>query len=165
MGRGRKFTADRKWCNGCRHWHLLVDFSKDKATASGKQDYCKACNDGRGRRRDRGHPPVVDAPVFPVAPKVYAQGSGFIYVIGNEELGRYKIGIAKNVQKRLGVLKVSSPVSLVLVAKKEFQNVYEVERQIHQNLAQFNLHGEWFQLTREQAESVLNDNRGDCEGT
>jgi hypothetical protein len=123
MGRGRKFTSDRKWCNGCGHWHLFADFGDNKHTASGKQDYCKACHAGRSGQRDYGHPAALEEPVFPIAPEVKAKGAGFIYVIGNEELGRYKIGVAKNVQKRLVILRCSSPVPLNLVAQKGFQDV------------------------------------------
>jgi Recombination endonuclease VII len=49
MGRKRLFNEDEKWCPKCGQWLSLDAFDNNKASLSGKQDYCRLC-----------HSPMVD---------------------------------------------------------------------------------------------------------
>lgn len=76
---------------------------------------------------------------------------GFLYVIGNVEAGRYKIGVSTDVPKRLNALQIGSPLPLTLIGQKAVDDMFGTELEIHKRLADARLHGEWFQLTKAQA--------------
>ena len=74
-----------------------------------------------------------------------------VYVIGS---GSYvKIGIARDVRKRVSMLQISSPVPLTVIKLWECDDAYEVERRLHKKYAEFKTSGEWFAMP----ESVLRD--------
>ena len=68
----------------------------------------------------------------------------YIYAIECE--GFVKIGIAKDVHKRLSVAQVSSPFELKLLTKWLTNNAIEDEQALHDRLEQYHVRGEWFTL-------------------
>jgi hypothetical protein len=59
----------------------------------------------------------------------------------------YKIGIARDVLKRLRILQVGNPLEIILVASWEIDNVDSakaIEQSIHLRLKEYAVRGEWF---------------------
>lgn len=72
----------------------------------------------------------------------------FLYLVTNGKQD-YKIGVAKNPNKRLSQLNVGSPnrLSFVLLAKfDKAEQAIESEKIIHDQLSNKHLNGEWFTL-------------------
>ena len=163
MGRGKRFTEKVKWCNACKEWHLTTDFGNNKRNLSGLQDYCKWCQSLKsGVERDDPHPTKIEGFDFQQLCRQKVSRSktvepGHIYVIGNAKLRKYKVGVTKDVQKRLGNLLVACPVPLELVDSKSVDDMYNTERMLHEALEQFHSHGEWFNLSQEQATKILTE--------
>lgn len=80
----------------------------------------------------------------------------FLYVIGTE--GRkQKIGFSKNVEKRLTELQTGNPEKLYIHYTETVpkDQVRLLERKLHRDLNYRRLSGEWFDLTAEEAKSML----------
>lgn len=80
----------------------------------------------------------------------------YLYLItdGNH----YKIGVAKDPQRRLKALQTGNPKVLKLLAtgyRRSTKTAFSVERQIHQGLKRQRLHGEWFRLTDRLVKVVI----------
>lgn len=69
-----------------------------------------------------------------------------VYIIGAEGMGRYKIGVAVDVEWRLQSLQASSPVPLYVVYHAPCPDAYMAEAQLHQQFYRHRRHGEWFDL-------------------
>ena len=65
-----------------------------------------------------------------------------IYVF--EYIGRYKIGVTKNVYKRLSQLSCGCPGIKCLYTSDAIFNPYEVEKILHRFFSKDNIGGEWF---------------------
>lgn len=75
-----------------------------------------------------------------------------VYLISD---GRYtKIGVSKNVGKRLKSLQTASPRRLYLVGQTPGSEA--LERQLHERFAPQRVHGEWFDLSEADVLSILN---------
>lgn len=79
----------------------------------------------------------------------------FLYVIG-PIYGPQKIGISKNVDKRLKSLQTGNPVKLYIQFCMEVNRARLIERKIHAELNHKKLKGEWFDLTKEEAIDYVN---------
>jgi hypothetical protein len=77
----------------------------------------------------------------------------FIYAILNSTNNTVKVGYSKNPRKRLTELQVATADPLELLFT--FLGAFELEQQIHQQLTEYRLSGEWF-LNCPQVFSVLN---------
>lgn len=71
-----------------------------------------------------------------------------LYVINSKHDSRYKIGICKNLEKRLQSLQSGNPSRLKVVRKFTVldTDASKLESELHRRLAQFNVGGEWFAL-------------------
>lgn len=76
----------------------------------------------------------------------------YIYLMGKPE-GPIKIGLSKNPEKRLKQLQTGYPEKLSLFEKFPVpeKSVKKFEKLIHDNLRYKRTHGEWFDLTLEEA--------------
>jgi len=75
------------------------------------------------------------------------QSPGYVYFIFNPDSDAIKIGIAKNVQRRLASLQTSNAAKLELLTSIKVENFHaarELEQFLHQEFAEFYLRGEWF---------------------
>lgn len=72
--------------------------------------------------------------------------SGYVYLIGNHQLGRFKIGMTADVRGRLRSLQMESPVQLLLVTFAKVSRAAQVERRLHEFFGSKHVHGEWFTL-------------------
>ncbi|NOH82111.1 GIY-YIG nuclease family protein [Vibrio sp. RE86] len=74
-----------------------------------------------------------------------------VYFIAEDENGNYdclriKIGISKNVPKRLAQLSTGSPYKLKLMGWINTENDRDFEKSLHQKYLENNVHLEWFEL-------------------
>ncbi len=81
-----------------------------------------------------------------------------VYLIRCKLSGRVKIGIATKPVARLHNLQLMSPTELELICSCKGGRTYE--REIHERFAAQRLHGEWFNLTREQVRSIAEEMNG-----
>ena len=73
----------------------------------------------------------------------------FVYVIGPESSGPFKIGIASDVARRLGALQIGSPVDLrVHVTERHPSRAAALAREaeLHAKFASVRRRGEWFDI-------------------
>ena len=59
----------------------------------------------------------------------------------------FKVGVARNVDRRLETLQTGNPYELAIIAKLgPFSRLqaYETERRLHRRLKNFKIRGEWF---------------------
>jgi hypothetical protein len=68
-----------------------------------------------------------------------------IYFLTARELGRVKIGYAKDPYQRINQLKTGCPAKCTIEAVIEGDQAFEAE--LHQMFRKFRTHGEWFELS------------------
>lgn len=76
----------------------------------------------------------------------------YIYFILNYDSQAVKIGIAKNVKRRLASLQTSSPSELELLSTiktKSVNNAREIEKSLHEKFDKNRIRGEWFKANVE----------------
>lgn len=84
--------------------------------------------------------------------------AGYVYVIQHEK--HYKIGVSKNVSKRITAMKTNTPVNIQLVHSffvgiEVYANAYGWEKLLHHYFASRRLNGEWFNLTKEDVQWIM----------
>lgn len=95
-------------------------------------------------------PEVYRVPEFPTK----AAGPGYVYLL--ESGGRYKIGISRDVTRRLAQLRSGqSPFPITLINAVEGYGYVEFEGQLHKRFAHARVRGEWFSLTEQELAEVL----------
>lgn len=80
-----------------------------------------------------------------------------VYIIGCRNTLYYKIGLARDVSKRLADLQVSCPHQLYLVksvSKANIKTARKLEHWIQWKLNKFSIHGEWFELNNDYLNKV-----------
>ena len=79
----------------------------------------------------------------------YDARSGYVYVI--KQSGDYKIGVTKDIRKRLSTIQMSTPKPVQLVHSFYiggiYADAYEWEKALHQRFSKRKIRGEWFRLT------------------
>lgn len=82
--------------------------------------------------------------------------NNYIYIIGSDE-PPFKIGITNNLDKRLKNLQTGHPKLLKIHEYKEVTSdkVRLLERVIHRHLKMYRTHGEWFDISLENARLEL----------
>lgn len=80
----------------------------------------------------------------------------YIYVIGGTEKP-YKIGITRNLEQRLKNLQTGHPYELKIHYKEEIpeSQVRLIEQTIHKTIKHKQTHGEWFDISLEDAISEV----------
>lgn len=73
----------------------------------------------------------------------------YVYLIRCEENSYYKIGITKNIQKRIKELQTGSSDIIYLVNKYESDFASKIEKGLHNFLGHKRRNNEWFDLTIE----------------
>lgn len=79
--------------------------------------------------------------------------SHYLYVVGCHDLGRYKIGMTNEVQKRFEAIQACSPVELTLYGSFQVRKIAArwIEMAAHKKLWQCRVHGEWFECSHQAA--------------
>ena len=76
----------------------------------------------------------------------------YVYFILNYDSKAVKIGIAKNVQRRIDSIQTSSPSELELLGKikaKSDSKARELEKSLHKTFDKYHIRGEWFKANVE----------------
>ncbi len=84
----------------------------------------------------------------------------YLYLIQCSDSSYYKIGISDSPSDRLAGLQLGCPYELVLImacALSTRSAAKSAESDIHQKLAHFNIHTEWFDLTEKQIATIKHD--------
>jgi Meiotically up-regulated gene 113 len=79
---------------------------------------------------------------------------GYVYLVRCG--GFYKIGLAKDANKRLSGLKTSSPFEIEMVKTWRCKRPDTIERTLHEQFEKFRVRGEWFQFTEDVLQALLN---------
>jgi hypothetical protein len=78
---------------------------------------------------------------------------GFVYLFRLGEF--FKIGIAKDVQKRLSGIRVNTPHSIELIKSWRCRNPLTLEKRMHARFKQYKVQGEWFRLPGDAVNFLL----------
>lgn len=85
-------------------------------------------------------------------------GECFVYVIGVDiQNGPQKIGVARDVDRRIGHIQIGCPLPLVINyrLRMDRDSAFQTERQAHNLLKDYRMKGEWFKVTPEMAAKVV----------
>lgn len=88
------------------------------------------------------------------------EGFGYIYIVRVGKTKKCKIGFSTNIIKRINSFKTTLGNNLILDGFIYCKNYSELEKEIHSKLVQYRIHGEWFNLTFELSEKIINDLSG-----
>ena len=78
--------------------------------------------------------------------------SYYVYIIQSGRFGAYKIGMSKNIERRIETLQIGNPEKLYKIAAIDFQTIGRakmVESQLHKMYSRARIRGEWFNSTIE----------------
>lgn len=78
---------------------------------------------------------------------------GYVYLIESEN-GVYKIGKAKDVDKRVNTFGVKLPIKTTLLHSFWSSQYSAAEKKLHEMFKDKRTHGEWFYLSREDVNSI-----------
>lgn len=78
----------------------------------------------------------------------------FVYVIQMSNTPYYKIGIAKDVNKRIKTLQAANPLKLSIVLCYYVSDAYSVESNLHSQFYRHRINGEWFTLNVDHVELI-----------
>lgn len=84
-------------------------------------------------------------------------GKRYVYLLKTPE-NIYKIGVAKNVDKRIKSLQTGSADKIILVDKFLSEYPFKIESTLHRKYSNNNIKGEWYYLTNEN----INNFQKDC---
>ena len=71
---------------------------------------------------------------------------GYVYLIEDTYNNSYKIGVAKDVNKRIKALQTGNVCKLKLIYSYETKYPYRLESMLHSYYKQYNVFNEWFEL-------------------
>jgi len=78
-----------------------------------------------------------------------------IYIIKNEN-NFYKIGVAKNINKRINAIKTQSTHKIqVIFISKQIYNALKIESAIHKKYKLKRIIGEWFELNEDDVNDII----------
>lgn len=74
---------------------------------------------------------------------------GYVYLIEDEENNRYKIGVTKNLKKRLRNLQTgnSNQIKVKYIYETEFP--FRIEQMLHNKFSEYNELNEWYNLPKQ----------------
>lgn len=93
---------------------------------------------------------VVDSPYDD--DKLSASRAGYVYLLGNAELGYYKIGKARIIDRRVSRISPLLPFPIQLIHSIACEDAHFIETLWHDHFADVRTYGEWFKLTLEDVE-------------
>ena len=83
---------------------------------------------------------------------------GYVYLIEDINNNTYKIGVAKDIDKRMQSLQTGNVCQLRLVTSFKTEYPYRLESMMHKSLEQYREHNEWFGLPKD----IVYDFYGKC---
>jgi len=82
---------------------------------------------------------------------------GFVYLIGSDKYGWYKIGFSKNCEIRADQLGILLPFKVELFAVWKSADAFALEGEMHERYSHFHIHGEWFALSEDDRYALIED--------
>jgi hypothetical protein len=82
--------------------------------------------------------------------------TGSVYLVRNDHNGMVKVGRSLNVEKRLKTLQTSNPFPLTLILTILTNDSPQVESNLHKIFRHKRVYGEWFNLSDQDIDLVLN---------
>lgn len=83
-----------------------------------------------------------------------------VYLIKESFRGLVKIGIATNLRSRLSALQTSCPQELDIIGYIDAKKPRVLERELHKRYAHLHHRGEWFSLSNDDIDTILNYHNG-----
>ena len=83
---------------------------------------------------------------------------GYVYLIEDIDANRYKIGVTKNLDKRIRNLQTGNGGELKFVCAYKTNYPYRLENMLHKSLAQYRELNEWFRLPKD----IVSDFHSKC---
>lgn len=78
------------------------------------------------------------------------------YLLQHKNIPEYtKIGITKDMVKRINSLNTSSPTGIIVLYQKETDRAKDIEKYLHKKYAHKNSNLEWFQLTNSDIMDII----------
>lgn len=78
----------------------------------------------------------------------------YVYVIEAKDTGLYKIGYTNRLKSRLNQLQTGCPYKIKLIMASPRKNAREMEAVLHRKFNDNNIRGEWFDLYKDDLESI-----------
>ncbi len=72
-----------------------------------------------------------------------------VYLVGNREHGKFKIGITTDLDKRLSSLSTGAPFKLETIYTWPHQEYRRLEKHLHEQFRKKRVKGEWFELSND----------------
>lgn len=73
--------------------------------------------------------------------------TSYVYIIKNMDTGNIKVGVSKDVQKRLDTFRTGNDCQLELVYRSMVcSNAFNLESQVHEYFKEYHVRGEWFRV-------------------
>ena len=120
-----------KFCPSCTAFKPITDYHMNRATADGRQRYCKPCQNRRSRESRRATRSEESG--SEESAEVRQNGSN-LYVMANSRIpGEYKVGRSKGVEQRREDLQNGQNFRTVIVAT--FPGAGYAEGSVHDRLA------------------------------
>lgn len=89
---------------------------------------------------------------------------GYVYLLGHDQLTRYKIGRSKDLAKSRGKAlskETGCPFNLEVLWSVYSDNCVELERQLHAKYVHCRKKGEWFELADEEVAEIVQIRKGE----
>lgn len=80
---------------------------------------------------------------------------GYIYLIKIDGQPLYKIGVSRNVKRRIQDISSYLPYDLQILSIHYFKDVYDLEESLSKEYKQFIERKEWYRFTVEQAKEIM----------
>ena len=80
---------------------------------------------------------------------------GYIYLIGNKEMGIYKIGMSQQPKERYKAFQTKLPFEVKIIHQIGVDDMTKAEKRLHNYFNQKKTHGEWFQLDEQEVTLIL----------
>ena len=82
--------------------------------------------------------------------------SSFVYIVKNMDTNNIKIGVSKDVYKRLETFRTGNDCQLELVYKSIIcSNTFDLESKVHEEFKDFHVRGEWFRVSESKVIEYL----------
>lgn len=80
---------------------------------------------------------------------------GYVYLIEDVDNNRYKIGVTKNLEKRIRNLQTGNSNKIVLIESYKTEYPFRLETMLHTHFKQFHHYNEWYELDVDSVEKFI----------
>lgn len=156
-GQRAKVSPENKYCSGCGITKTAADFPKNKTEKDGLHERCRECCAKIFSRHYHGQTPHKDNIAIRDAKPLIHIGDykrGYVYLFKLNEY--YKIGISVNPTRRLTSINSETPYTAILIHQIHTDHMRRLEDELHQRFGVRRFKNEWFLLTDEDVQFILN---------